>query len=328
MKKKLVTLASAFACTAMLCSCGQDIAKEAAQKGKSYFDSGDYETASKAFGLAIDNGSSDEEIKNLYDITLKYYQANKEYGKNNYETAEKIIESIDANYENYGIKDKIVTLKSDILKAVETEKNLKDVSDKLSAGDYAGAETAADKISVSDLSQAQVEELNGYKTNISSQKAAEQERIEKEKQAAEEAKKQAEQKAKDTTAQKNTQSTAKANTKTNTQKNTSTAQKPQTQAAAPAAAPAINTNVSADAYIYPSDTTLLTREQLATLSKNDIALIRNEIYARKGHIFTTSKYQSYFAAKTWYTPQKTIYWQDLNDTEKANIKLIKEFEGK
>lgn len=327
MKKRLITLASAFACIAMLCSCGQDIAKEAAQKGKSYFDSGDYETAAKAFGVAIDNGSNDEEIKNLYDITLKYYQANKEYGKNNYETAEKIIESIDANYENYGIKDKIVNLKSDILKAVETEKNLKDVSDKLSAGDYAGAETAAEKISVSDLSQAQVDELNGYKTNISAQKAAEQERIEKEKQAAQEAKKQAEQKAKDAKAQKNTQNTAKSNTKTSAPKNTQKAQKaqkPQTQAAAPA----INTNVSADAYIYPSDTTLLTREQLATLSKNDIALIRNEIYARKGHIFTTSKYQSYFAAKTWYTPQKTIYWQDLNSVEKANIKLIKEFEGK
>ena len=327
MKKRLITLASAFACIAMLCSCGQDIAKEAAQKGKSYFDSGDYETAAKAFGVAIDNGSNDEEIKNLYDITLKYYQANKEYGKNNYETAEKIIESIDANYENYGIKDKIVNLKSDILKAVETEKNLKDVSDKLSAGDYAGAETAAEKISVSDLSQAQVDELNGYKTNISAQKAAEQERIEKEKQAAQEAKKQAEQKAKDAKAQKNTQNTAKSNTKTSAPKNTQKAQKaqkPQTQAAALA----INTNVSADAYIYPSDTTLLTREQLATLSKNDIALIRNEIYARKGHIFTTSKYQSYFAAKTWYTPQKTIYWQDLNSVEKANIKLIKEFEGK
>lgn len=327
MKKRLITLASAFACIAMLCSCGQDIAKEAAQKGKSYFDSGDYETAAKAFGVAIDNGSNDEEIKNLYDITLKYYQANKEYGKNNYETAEKIIESIDANYENYGIKDKIVNLKSDILKAVETEKNLKDVSDKLSAGDYAGAETAAEKISVSDLSQAQVDELNGYKTNISAQKAAEQERIEKEKQAAQEAKKQAEQKAKDAKAQKNTQNTAKSNTQTSAPKNTQKAQKaqkPQTQAAAPA----INTNVSADAYIYPSDTTLLTREQLATLSKNDIALIRNEIYARKGHIFTTSKYQSYFAAKTWYTPQKTIYWQDLNSVEKANIKLIKEFEGK
>lgn len=327
MKKRLITLASAFACIAMLCSCGQDIAKEAAQKGKSYFDSGDYETAAKAFGVAIDNGSNDEEIKNLYDITLKYYQANKEYGKNNYETAEKIIESIDANYENYGIKDKIVNLKSDILKAVETEKNLKDVSDKLSAGDYAGAETAAEKISVSDLSQAQVDELNGYKTNISAQKAAEQERIEREKQAAQEAKKQAEQKAKDAKAQKNTQNTAKSNTKTSAPKNTQKAQKaqkPQTQAAAPA----INTNVSADVYIYPSDTTLLTREQLATLSKNDIALIRNEIYARKGHIFTTSKYQSYFTAKTWYTPQKTIYWQDLNSVEKANIKLIKEFEGK
>ena len=295
MKKRLITLASAFACIAMLCSCGQDIAKEAAKKGKSYFDSGDYETAAKAFGVAIDNGSNDEEIKNLYDITLKYYQANKEYGKNNYETAEKIIELLDANYENYGIKDKIVNLKSDILKAVETEKNLKDVSDKLSAGDYAGAETAAEKISVSDLSQAQVDELNGYKTNISAQKAAEQERIEKEKQAAQEAKKQAEQKAKDAKAQKNTQNTAKSNTKTSAPKNTQKAQKaqkPQTQAAAPA----INTNVSADAYIYPSDTTLLTREQLATLSKNDIALIRNEIYARKGHIFTTSKYQSYFAA--------------------------------
>lgn len=326
MKKRLVTLASAFACTAMLCSCGQDIAKEAAQKGKSYFDSGDYETAAKAFGLAIDNGSTDEEIKNLYDITLKYYQANKEYDKNNYETAEKIIESIGADYENYGIKDKIVTLKSDILKAVETEKNLKDVSDKLASGDYTGAEAAADKISVSDLSQAQVEELNGYKTNISSQKAAEQERIEQEKQAAAAAQKQAEQKAKSAASQqKSSTKNAQNSTTKSTQQNTAKTQTPQAQAPAPT--PAINTNVSADAYIYPSDTTLLTREQLATLSKSDIALIRNEIYARKGHIFTTNKYKTYFASKTWYAPQKIVYWQDLNDVEKANIKLIKEFEG-
>lgn len=322
MKKKILTLAVALLCTLSLASCGQNISKEATEKGRSYFDSGDYETAAKAFGVAIDNGSTEEEIKLLYDITLKYCQAEKAYSEKRYETAQEIISSINSKYSIYGIKENVNSLKNNIEKSLKNETLLKEVAEKLSCGDFAGATNSIEAIDSAFLSESQQDMVNDYKTQIATAQAeaearaeaeriAEQQRIEAEKKAAEKRaaeKRAAEKKAAEKKAQEAATQTPAV-----------------TQPQAPVT-PAINTNVAADAFIFPSDTTLLTAEQLSTLSKADIALIKNEIYARKGHIFTTSKYISYFSGKTWYTPVKTLYWTDFTETEKANIRLLKEFE--
>ena len=313
MKKRIIELLTALICVLALASCGQNIAEEAAQKGRDYFDSGDYETAAKAFGLALDNESSDEEVKLLYDITLGYYQANKEYEERNYETAGKILEGLDEKYENYGIKESILTLQNNINKAIESQTLLNGVPGQIAAKDYAGATSSIEKIDINVLSPEQADKLNEYKTNIASAQEEAQKQEQEQKAASQEKEK------------KNT------NTGNKSSKPAAEPKKEPAKTTAPAVSqnvtPAINTNVAADAYIYPSDTTLLTNEQLKTLSREDLALIRNEIYARKGHVFTTDKYISYFSSKTWYKPLGAVAWADFNDIEKANIKLIKAYES-
>lgn len=322
LKKRIITLAVAVCAALTLASCGQNIAEEAAEKGRAYFDSGDYETAAKAFMLSVENGNTEEEINRLYDITLKYCQANKAYDEKKFSVASEILEKIDKSYENYGIKDKITTLKSKIEDSCEAERLLEEVSERLTAGDYAAAVASAEKIDVTLLSPTQTDRLNEYKTSIAQAQAAEAERAEQERvrAEAEKAKKQEAQKEKKT-AEKKT-----GETKT-TEEKTASAKNQQTAVSKPTA-PAINVNVSNDAYIYPTDTVLLTAEQLKTLNRAELSLIRNEIYARKGHVFTKDQYISYFSGKTWYQAKGAVLWTDLNEIEKANIKLLKEYEAK
>lgn len=87
-------------------------------------------------------------------------------------------------------------------------------------------------------------------------------------------------------------------------------------------------------FIFPySDTENLTESQLQSLSLDQLELAKNEIIARHGRIFTDEPYRSYFEGKSWY--QGTIQPQEfdnkcdiiLNDIEKANIELIKKYEG-
>ncbi len=299
MKKRIFTLVAAVMCMVCLSSCGQNIAKEAAEKGRGYFDSGDYETAAKAFGLAVDNGTEDEEIKLLYDITLGYYQANKAYEERDLQKADKILSEIKEDYIHYGISEKIIALKGDIAKAMEIENLLNYTKTCLNVADYSGAEATVAKIDPNSLSPEQTELLNGYKTNIAAARA-EQERVANERRAAEEARKKA---AAEKAKKEKEQNTVKVQT------------------------PAININVGSGEYIYPTDTKLLTVDILKTLKKSDIALIRNEIYARRGHIFGTAKYANYFSQKSWYKPEKDVRWADLNDIERQNIKIIAEYEG-
>lgn len=293
----------------MLSSCGQNIAKEAGEKGRSYFDSGEYETAAKAFGVAIDNGSENEETALLYSICLSYYQAEKEYEAGNLENAKKAIEGIDAEYENYGIKEAILTLKNNVEKAITAKAQLADAEAKLSAGDYAGASSAADGIDITGLTEEEVTSLNSLKASIAEAEAAAK-AAEEAKKAAEEARKKAEEKKKTETAQKEQD------------------KKPAAQSQTVFTEPPIDVNVASDAYIYPTDSKLLTVEQLKQLSFEMIALIRNEIYARHGQIFTSSKYANYFSGKTWYAPTTDdVRWGDLNDTERKNIMLIRQYES-
>ena len=81
-------------------------------------------------------------------------------------------------------------------------------------------------------------------------------------------------------------------------------------------------------YIIPdSDTRYLTRSELSGYSSDELAYIRNEIFARHGYIFEKSKYRNYFSSKSWYEPDSSFnYEYDLNKIEKANVDLIKSME--
>lgn len=84
-------------------------------------------------------------------------------------------------------------------------------------------------------------------------------------------------------------------------------------------------------YILPkSDKEKLTRADLEGLTKEQLRLARNEIYARHGMIFGVSDLDNYFATKSWYKP--TIPFKDFDNkvemsiVEEQNIILIQQVE--
>ena len=83
-----------------------------------------------------------------------------------------------------------------------------------------------------------------------------------------------------------------------------------------------------DDYLFPSDTQYITEAYLDTLSKDDVAFIRNEIYARHGYMFKTEPYKTYFSNKYWYVPNPDFNEKMFNSIEKANKDLIVAYEEK
>ncbi|HHX59147.1 MAG TPA: YARHG domain-containing protein, partial [Epulopiscium sp.] len=85
-----------------------------------------------------------------------------------------------------------------------------------------------------------------------------------------------------------------------------------------------------DFIIYDSDFRYLTVADLRMLTKEQLRLARNEIYARRGRMFLDQELQNYFNSKAWYRP--TIRPDDFkehifNDYEKANAYFIRDYEN-
>jgi hypothetical protein len=78
-----------------------------------------------------------------------------------------------------------------------------------------------------------------------------------------------------------------------------------------------------------SSSRLLTEADLEGLTKDELALARNEIYARHGRKFQNRQMREYFESKSWYEP---IYEPSefpvklLSDVEQRNITFITEHE--
>lgn len=89
-------------------------------------------------------------------------------------------------------------------------------------------------------------------------------------------------------------------------------------------------NYGDDDYIIPdSSSRYLSLTDLRGLSKDQLRLARNEIYARHGRKFQSQELQDYFNAKSWYrgTIEPDQFNEKmLNSYEKENIKLIKSME--
>ena len=71
---------------------------------------------------------------------------------------------------------------------------------------------------------------------------------------------------------------------------------------------------------------LLTPGELSKLSKADLEIMRNEIFARHGYKFTTATMKEYFSRQTWYTPTDSNVSSQLTAVERSNVELIKKFE--
>ena len=82
-------------------------------------------------------------------------------------------------------------------------------------------------------------------------------------------------------------------------------------------------------YILPeSSARYYSEEEVQSLTDREVLFALNEIYARKGRIFTGEEFRSYFESKSWY--KGTIPAEEFdanqnerfNEYEKANISLL------
>lgn len=67
---------------------------------------------------------------------------------------------------------------------------------------------------------------------------------------------------------------------------------------------------------------LLSANQLATLSLRDLRMLRNTIYARRGRPFRSTLLQGYFGGMDWYTPDEGYSDAKLSAIDRKNIRLI------
>lgn len=61
------------------------------------------------------------------------------------------------------------------------------------------------------------------------------------------------------------------------------------------------------------------------LSKEQLEIARNEIYARHGYIFVSDEWKDFFINEDWYTP--TTSSVTLNSIEEYNVGMILEEES-
>lgn len=77
---------------------------------------------------------------------------------------------------------------------------------------------------------------------------------------------------------------------------------------------------------FKNNTSYLSQSEVKAMSDSELQLALNEIYARRGYIFTSPKTDAYFRSQSWYTPALTpdeffnvVTW---NQYEKANIDML------
>lgn len=71
---------------------------------------------------------------------------------------------------------------------------------------------------------------------------------------------------------------------------------------------------------------LLTEQDLAGWSKQDMRTVRNAIYARHGYKFKSADLREYFSRFSWYRPLYDNVESQLNSIEKKNVAFIKAHE--
>lgn len=71
---------------------------------------------------------------------------------------------------------------------------------------------------------------------------------------------------------------------------------------------------------------LLTEDYLKKYTKDELRLMRNEIFADHGYVFKSKDLNDYFKSKDWYKASPNGYFV-LTDWEKSNIELIKKMEN-
>jgi Caspase domain/YARHG domain len=93
----------------------------------------------------------------------------------------------------------------------------------------------------------------------------------------------------------------------------------------PPAPPPVAAPPAASGFIFPdSDRRYLGRDEIARLTRDQLRIARNEIYARRGRYFQDASLTAHFSRFAWYRPST---WEPaLNAYEKANVSLIQSME--
>ncbi|MGH4118366.1 YARHG domain-containing protein [Clostridium sp.] len=84
-------------------------------------------------------------------------------------------------------------------------------------------------------------------------------------------------------------------------------------------------------YIFPkSGSKKLLESDVALVSKDNLALAKNEIYGRHGYVFKSEPFKSYFNSKSWYKPDPNFKASntEFNTIESYNINLILKHQNK
>ncbi len=76
-----------------------------------------------------------------------------------------------------------------------------------------------------------------------------------------------------------------------------------------------------------SPSLIINSNKLKDLNLNELRLLRNEIFARKGYIFKAADLQEYFAQQQWYTPLYQSVDSLLTPTDLQNIERIEAVES-
>ena len=71
---------------------------------------------------------------------------------------------------------------------------------------------------------------------------------------------------------------------------------------------------------------LITVDQLSNLSRRDLRILRNTVYARHGRKFKSVLLQAYFDNMEWYTQDPAFTEKSLTKIDTTNIRLIKSVE--
>lgn len=72
----------------------------------------------------------------------------------------------------------------------------------------------------------------------------------------------------------------------------------------------------------------LSQAPLDKMSRRDLRLLRNTIYARHGYVFTSDLLAQYFEATDWYTQRPNFAAKDLSAVDQRNLKLIRSVEDR
>jgi hypothetical protein len=88
-----------------------------------------------------------------------------------------------------------------------------------------------------------------------------------------------------------------------------------------------NQNTEASEYIFPdSASRYLTDADVKNMTAQQLNYAKNEIYARRGRMFSSPELQKYFASKSWYkgTISADSFSDSIfNDYERANVDFLK-----